>query len=50
MPSSPIVVAGERRSARSTFMRTPKPFFSGSLFFSGSMSRFQISSWIGSDL
>src|SRR5258708_6640334 len=37
-------------SAVSTMMRTPKPFFSGSLFFAGSMSRFQISSYIGPDL
>jgi hypothetical protein len=33
-----------KSSARSTLMSTPKPFFSGSFFFSGSMSRFQISS------
>ncbi len=39
-----------KSSARSTLMSTPKPFFSASLFFSGSMSRFQISSYIGPDL
>ena len=39
-----------KSSARSTLMSTPKPSFSGSPFFSGSMSRFQISSYIGPDL
>ena len=33
-----------KSSARSTLMSTPKPFLSGSPFFSGSISRFQISS------
>ena len=36
--------APPRSSARSTLISTPKPFLSGSLFFSGSISRFQISS------
>jgi hypothetical protein len=39
-----------KSSARSTLMSTPKPSFSGSPFFSGSMSRLQISSYIGPDL
>ena len=36
--------APPKSSARSTLTSTPKPFLSGSLFFSGSMRRFQISS------
>src|SRR5215467_15703001 len=39
-----------RSSARSTLMRTPKPFFFGSRSFSGWTSRAQISSYTGPDL
>ena len=39
-----VSAAPPRSSARSTLIKTPKPFLSGSLFFSGSIRRFQISS------